>query len=130
MKTNGEENIKGKSWEDITVENKPSKAKDAKFEVGQMRIMTIGAISRPSEDAETETCYLPVGGKADEWIDESTVAKMMPLNEDTACFVAGYKAGFKEGWEEAQKKDQEYFMTFVSEMFDKSNPQGDNQESD
>ena len=117
MKTNGEENIKGKSYEEIKIANKPTKAKDHKFDVGEMRIMTIGAVSRPGTDANEEVCYLPVGGKADEWIDESTVAKMMPLNDDVACFVAGYKAGFLEGFTAAQEKDQKYLVDFMCHFF-------------
>lgn len=112
-KVNGEENIRGMSDEELRVENKPSKTKPNKFEVGQMRIMTISAVSSPGEDADSEVCYLPVGGKADEWIDESTVAMMMPLDADVACFVSGYKAGFLEGFEAAQKKDQKYLMDFM-----------------
>lgn len=117
MKINGEENIKGKSFADIAMENKPNKAKDHKFEVGEMRIMTIGAVSRPGDDSSEEVCYLPVGGKANEWIDESTVAMMMPLNDDVACFVSGYKAGYREGWKDAQEKDQKYMVDFMSHFF-------------
>ena len=119
MKTNGEENIKGKSYEEIEIANKPTKAKDHKFDVGEMRIMTIGAVSRPGTDANEEVCYLPVGGKADEWIDESTVAKMMPLNDDVACFVSGYKAGYRDGFKDAQEKDQKYMVDFMTQMFER-----------
>lgn len=119
MKRNGEENIKGKSYEEIEVANKPTKAKDHKFDVGEMRIMTIGAVSRPGTDANEEVCYLPVGGKADEWIDESTVAKMMPLNDDVACFVSGYKAGYRDGFKDAQEKDQKYMVDFMTQMFER-----------
>ena len=114
--------MKGESYEELKVKNKPSKVKDHLFDVGEMRIMTIGAVSRPGEDASTETCYLPVGGKADEWIDESTVAKMMPLDADVACFVSGYKAGFLEGFKAAQEKDQKYLMEFMEHFFPKKNP--------
>ena len=123
MMTGGEENIKGASWEEIAKENKPSKPKDHLFNVGEMRIMTIGAISRPEAGSDEEVCYLPVGGKADEWIDESTIAKMMPLNEERACFVAGYKAGFREGYELAQEKDQKWIGDFLAHFFPDGNPE-------
>lgn len=118
-KTHGEENIKGNSYEDLVMENKPNKAKDHRFDVGEMRIMTIGAVSRPGDDADEEVCYLPVGGKANEWIDESTVAKMMPLNDDFACFVSGYKAGYRDGFKDAQEKDQKYMVDFMTQMFER-----------
>lgn len=125
MKTNGKENTKGKSlddkrFDDIRMENKPSKPRKNKFEIGEMRIMSIAAVSRPSEDAVgEEVCYLPLGGKADEWISEETLSKTMPLNEDVACFVSGYRSGFKDGYDLAEQKAQKYLNEFLTELFEK-----------
>ena len=118
--------MNGKSYDEIKMENKPSKPKDHLFNVGDQLIVTIGAVSRPEEDSESEVNYLIVGGKSDEWVGEDTLSKSaIPLEADTANFVSGYKSGWKEGYEAAQKKDQEYIIQFMSHFFGEKEDNGE-----
>ena len=121
MKTNGEENIKGNSWNDIEKANKPSRPKDHRFSVGDQLIITIGAVSRPDEGSGNEVDYLMVGGKSDEWVGEDTLSKAIPLEEGPANYVSGFKAGWKEGWEAAQEKDRQYMMEFFRSVYEDKN---------
>ena len=122
----GNDEMDGKSYDEIRMENKPSKPKDHLFNVGDQLIVTIGAVSRPNEDSENEVNYLIVDGKSDEWIGEDTLSKSaIPLEADTANFVSGYKSGWKEGYEAAQKKDQEYLMEFMSHFLGEKEDNGE-----
>ena len=129
MKTNGTENINGKSYEDIRQENKPSKPKKNIFNVGDQIVMTVGAVSVPAEDSTSEVDYLFVGGKSGEWIGEGTLLEGIPLEKDTAYFVSGYKAGFLDGWKAAQEKDQEYIMQFMNDVFSSKDENQDAEEA-